>query len=106
LSYVGGRRGHSHAVGRARRRSTTVKLQDKATRLGREYSVYTNSATREHERIIFAKDKEFMDAPVGASFSARYRGTSYHGKKSLRLVNRGNQSVSVPVLVWETTGGK
>jgi hypothetical protein len=98
------RRGMS--VGRPRRRSTTIKLQDKATRLGREYSVYTNSQTPEHERVIFAKDPEFLRAPVGTSFSAQYLGRSYRGKKSLRIVRRGNLSISVPVLEFLVTSGK
>ena len=93
-------------MGRPRRRNTTIKLQDKATRMGREYSVYTNSATPRHERVIFAKDPEFLRAPTGTSFSAQYLGRSYRGKKSVRMIRRGNQRFSVPVLEWDVSGGK
>jgi len=103
---VGRSRGRRRYVGRPRRRSTTIKLQDKATRLGRTYDVYTNRLTPEHERVIFAKDPEFLRAPVGTAFSAQYLGRSYRGRKSIRLVRRGNQSVSVPVLEWQVSGGK
>jgi len=104
---VGRSRGRRRfSVGRPRRRSTTIKLQDKATRLGRSYDVYTNRLTPEHERVIFAKDPEFLRAPVGTVFSVRYLGRTYRGKKSVRMVRRGNQTVTPPVLVWDVSGGK
>ncbi len=107
MSYVGrnrGRRGFS--VGRPRRRSTTVKLQDKARFRGAEYSVYTNKLTPEHERVIFPRDSDFLRAPVNSMFRVKYLGETYAGKKSVRMVRRGNQTVTPAVLVWNVTGGK
>lgn len=91
------------SVGRPRRRSTTIKLQDKATFRGRKYSIYTNTATERKERVLFPRDPEFLSAPVGTSFRVKYLGETYTAKKSVRMIRRGNQTVTPAVLEFIVT---
>ena len=103
-----GRSRSRRSVGRPRRRSTTVRLQDKATVYGKEYPVYTNTATTRKERVVFGiNDSRFLNAKMDTEFSAHYLNRSYSAKKSMRIVRRGNQKPSgVPVLEFEVTSGK
>lgn len=105
MSYIGRRRGGRRVLGRVRRRSTTIKLQDKATVRGLQYSVYSRRGGPE-DRIVFVKDPDFTSqrTPIGTKIPVRYLGRTYPARKSIRLVKRRDGSVnSVPVAEFEVS---
>ena len=100
MSYVGHSRTRRRlSVGRPRRRSTTIKLQDKATFRGKSYSVYGRRGAPIGDRVIFADDPEFKSTrtPIGAKFRVTYLGRPYTAHKSIRLV----AGRTVPVLEFD-----
>ena len=99
MPYAGRSRVRRRSVGRPRRRSTTIKLQDKATFHNRKLSVYSKEGGPE-DRVVFPgeNDASFNRARVGETFQVQYLRRPRQATKSVRLVNRGGRTVSVPVL--------